>query len=74
MGFNKDHVAECIRANRARRRMSRADLSEATGIPTATLQSYEDASAGISFENAWRLADAFDMDMDDLFERQRQEA
>lgn len=72
MGFNKEHVAECLRANRARRRMSRADLAEATGIPAATIKSYEDADSGISLENAWKIADVFDLDMDDLFERVRE--
>lgn len=73
MGYSKERVAECLRANRARRRMSREDLAKASGIPASTIGSYEQAESGMSFENAWALADVFDLDLDDLFERGRGE-
>ena len=69
--FSKDKVAECILANRGRRRMSREALAEKSGIPAATLASYEKAESVMSFENAWKLADAFDLGIDELFERER---
>ena len=70
MGFIKQHVAECLLANRARRRLSREELARRSGIPAPTLQNYEDAKTTISLENAWRIADVYGMDLDDLFERQ----
>ena len=71
MPYSKEQVAECIRANRARRRMSREALAEKSGIPASTIGSYEQAECGMSLENAWVLADVFDLDLDDLFERDR---
>lgn len=69
MAYSKEQVAECIRANRARRRMSREALAEKSGIPACTIATYEQAECGMSFENAWAIADVFGMDMDELFER-----
>lgn len=74
MGYSKEHVAECLRANRARRRMSREDLAKESGIPASTIASYEKAECGISLENAWAIADMFDLDLDDLFERKRKKS
>lgn len=71
MGYSKESVAEVIRVNRARRRMSREDLAKESGIPAATIGSYENAVSGMSLENAWAIADVFDLDMDELFERDR---
>ena len=67
----KESVAACIRANRARRRMSREELSSASGIPVSTLENYENEKTNISLANACRLADVFDMALDDLFERRK---
>lgn len=67
--YDKTTIGNCIVASRGRRRMTRLDLSEATGIPVSTLEGYENAKTSISLENAWRIADAFGMEIDDLFER-----
>ena len=72
--FSKEKAAECILANRARRRMSRDDLAKASGIPAVTIATYENAECVMSLENAWKLADAFDLDLDELFERDRKTA
>lgn len=71
MAYSKENVAGCIRANRAKLRMSRDDLSKASGIPAATLGCYENAESGISFENAWKLADVFGLPLDELFDRSK---
>ena len=72
--FSKDKVAECLLANRAKKRMSREALAEVSGIPAATLASYEKAESVMSFENAWKLADAFELGLDELFERKQKSA
>lgn len=54
--------------------MSREALSEESGVPTATIAGYENAENVPSLENAWKLADAFDLDLDELFERRRKTA
>lgn len=73
MACTKDQVAECIRAERARRKLSREDLAKKTGIPAATIGSYETAKSGITLENAWELADAFKMPLGPLFGRDESE-
>lgn len=73
MVCTKEQVAECIRAERARRRWSRDDLAKKTGIPAATLGSYENAKNGITLDNAWALADAFKMPIGPLFGRDESE-
>lgn len=69
MTCTKDQVAESIRVERARRKWSREDLAEKTGIPVSTISSYENAKNGISLDNAWALADAFNMPIGPLFGR-----
>lgn len=74
MSFDRERVAGCIRANRARNRMSRDELAKVSGIPASTIATYENGECGPSLENAWALADVFDLDLDALFERQRKPA
>lgn len=69
MACTKEQVGECIRAERARRKWSREDLAEKTGIPAATIGSYENAKSGITLNNAWALADAFKLPLGALFGR-----
>lgn len=73
MACTKEQVAECIRAERARRKWSRDDLAEKTGIPAATIGTYENAKSGITLDNAWALADAFKMPIGPLFGRDESE-
>lgn len=69
MACTKEQVGECIRAERARRKWSRDDLAQETGIPAATIGSYENARSGITLDNAWALADVFGMPIGPLFGR-----
>ena len=69
MGYSKDHVAGCLRANRARIDKSRDVVASESGVPSATLGDYERGKTGVSLENAWKLADYYGKSMDDLFER-----
>lgn len=71
MPYSKEHVAGCLRAKRAKADISRDELAALTGIPAATIGTYENGECNMSLENAWAFADAFGMDMDELFERDR---
>lgn len=59
MPFSKEQVGACIRAERARLGWSRDKLAAETGIPAATISTYENNECRITLENAWKLADAF---------------
>ncbi len=69
MTCTKDEVAACIRAERARKGWTRDELAQETGIPYATLGSYENAECSIPLENAWKLADVFGLPIGALFGR-----
>lgn len=71
MSFDKDVVAGNILAERNRRRWSREELAVASKIPQSTLKTYENAESKISLENACKLADVFDMDLDEFAGRER---
>lgn len=71
MAFDMEKVAGNIRAERNRRKLSRGGLATAADIPVSTLKTYESAENGISLENAWKLADVFDMDLDAFAGRER---
>lgn len=69
MACTKEAVADVIRAERARLGMSRDELAQETGIPSATIGAYEKGKNRITLENAWILADAFNMPIGPLFGR-----
>lgn len=54
--------------------MSREELAEASGIPAATIAGYENAENVPSLKNAWKMADAFNLPLDEMFERNRKSA
>lgn len=69
MPYDAERIASSLRANRAYKRKTRAQVSSETGIPAATLESYENGRSVMSAENAWTLADYYDKSLDDLVER-----
>ncbi len=73
MPCSKKEVAEVIRAERARLGLSREGLAKESGIPSATIGAYEKAENRITLENAWTLADVFNMPIGPLFGRDESE-
>ncbi len=63
MAFDKSlfdqEVAANLRALRARKNVRQQDVALATGMDATTLSNYETGKGGISFENAWKLADYY---------------
>lgn len=72
MSFDMEKVAGNIRAERNRMKLSREALASVARIPASTIGTYESAESGISLENACKLADVFDMDLDAFAGRERQ--
>lgn len=66
MPFDKEEPAGNLRAFRAKRRMSQQSVADAIGVDQITISNYENAVSGMSFENAWALADLFGVTLDDL--------
>ena len=60
-----DAIAGSLRAHRAMAKITQAQLSEATGFNAATISAWENR-AGISFADAWDVADYYGVSLDDL--------
>ena len=69
MPCSKEQIASCLRGERARLGWSRERLSHETGIPVATIGTYEKGENRITLENAWKFADVFKKPIGELFGR-----
>lgn len=65
--LNKE-VAGGLRANRAKARVSQADLAKVCKVNQTTVSAWENRG-GIGVEDAWRLADYYSISLDDLVGR-----
>lgn len=59
MGYSKDTVAANLRALRAKKRMTQAEVAEALGVHINTVGNYENGDGSMSYEAAWKLADLY---------------
>lgn len=58
-------IAAELRAQRAKKDVTQADVAKSIGVSVSTLGSWEQR-AGISLENAWKLADFYGVSLDEL--------
>lgn len=66
MGYSKDVVAANLRALRAKKRMTQAEVAEAIGVNANTIGNYENGDSSMSYEAAWKLADLYGVPLCDL--------
>lgn len=72
MSFDKDLMASNLKrlrrekSARENRDVSQAEVAEAIGVAEATVQNYEVGRGGVSYENAWALADYYSVTLDEL--------
>lgn len=62
-------VATVIRSERAIRMMTLRDLSEKTGIATTNLLRIEKGERDIKLTDLWAIADAFEMDAQEMLKK-----
>lgn len=62
-------VADNLRGQRAKRRMTQQEVADAIGVSQGTVNNWEAGKGGMSFENAWKLADLFECGIGELFGR-----
>lgn len=62
-------VADNLRGQRAKRRMTQQEVADAIGVSPGTVNNWEAGKGGMSFENAWKLADLFGCGIGELFGR-----
>lgn len=62
-------VADNLRGQRAKRRMTQQEVADAIGVSPGTVNNWEAGKGGMSFENAWKLADLFECGIGELFGR-----
>lgn len=63
---NKEIIAACIRAERARAHISQEELASASGITTTSIAKYELGTMCPSFANAVRIAEVLGCTPNDL--------
>lgn len=69
MACTKEQIAECLRAERARRNWSREYVAQEINISASTLGTYENAECRITLDVAWRLADLYELPIGKLVGR-----
>lgn len=68
-----DAIARELRANRARKGASQAEVAAAIEANPSTVSAWENR-AGISLEDSWKLADFYGISLDELAGRKRETA
>lgn len=64
MEFSRDRMASNLRAFRAFKGVTRAEAAACMGISSGILRLYETGRATPSYENAWRIADYYNVPID----------
>lgn len=64
--YNVVDVAERIKARRERSGLTVADAARGGNLSLNTLNNYENAASGMSFESAWKLANLYGCSLDEL--------
>ena len=66
--FSKGHFAECLRVERARRRLSQRELAEIVGVSKDSINKWEDENDATvpGFGTVCKLADALGCSVDDF--------
>lgn len=67
--YSDTTVADNLRGQRAKRRMTQQEVADAIGVSPGTVNNWEAGKGGMSFENAWKLADLFECGIGELFGR-----
>lgn len=73
MAFDKQAFADNIRGLRNKKRMTQEQVAKAIGRSKATVIGYENARSIPDYEDAWKLADLFEVSIGELGERDERE-
>jgi transcriptional regulator with XRE-family HTH domain len=63
-------IAGELRAHRAKKKVSQREVAQAIGANNSTVGAWEQR-AGVSLEDAWKLADYYGVSLDELAGRSR---
>lgn len=66
MDYSIERVARSMTEQRERKGVSQAEAARGASVARQTLSNYETGATGLSFENAWRLANYYGCSLDDL--------
>ena len=71
MAYSREQVAENLRALRARRNIRQVDVADAAGVSTVSVCSWESGETGMTLDNAVKIADYYEVSLDELAGRER---
>ena len=66
MEYNIERVAGAVTEQRERKGVSQQEAARGANITRQTLSNYEGGVSGMSFENAWKLANFYGCSLDEL--------
>lgn len=66
MEYSIERVAKAITDRREQRGVSQQEAARGANITRQTLSNYEGGVSGMSFENAWKLANFYGCSLDEL--------
>ena len=66
MEYSIERVAKAITDRRAQSGVSQQEAARGANITRQTLSNYEGGVSGMSFENAWKLANFYGCSLDEL--------
>lgn len=66
MDYSIEQVAKSMTGQRERKGVSQAEAAKGANVARQTLSNYETGATGLSFENAWRLANYYGCSLDEL--------
>lgn len=66
MEYNIERVAGAVTEQRERKGVSQQEAARGANITRQTLSNYEGGVSGMSFENAWKLAEFYGCSLDEL--------
>ena len=64
--YSIEKVAKAVTSRREEAGVSQADAARGANITRQTLSNYEGGVSGMSFENAWKLAEFYGCSLDEL--------
>lgn len=70
MGYDVEELAGNLRALRAKKGVTQADVAKTLGVDENSVSNWEQGKSGITYDNAWKLADYFGVSLDALGSRE----
>ena len=66
MPSSREQIAETLRVLRARKNIPMQDVADAIGVGVVSVSNWESGEQGMTFDNAVKVADFYEISLDEL--------